>query len=428
MSDAVIADDPRYKKMFDVRLEGLNSGHLIEADMNGKFGSLRESAPVHPGYLRDLMGLPDTHHNRYATPKQGYSVFSFDACNAAFRDNEVFSSKLYKEMASVQATFGGSILEMGGAEHRRNRATLQPLFLKPKALTWWRERWIDDIVKTLIESLRREERADLNQQFCARLPMQVVTQGIGMDGQDALTFREALMTLMGANRGTPQEKLGASQIIETLLGDLIARRRAEPGQDVVSGLVATELELEDGSTRPLTDHEIMANCKLIILAGGGTTWRQLGITLWALLSHPDQLAAVKADRKLVEPAIEESLRWNPTDPYFSRVSTADTVLDGVAIPANSVVDICLGAGNRDPRRWTNPDAYDVHRPAIGHLGFSIGPHQCLGMNVSKAEMMVAINALFDHFPNVRRDPDAPEPALMGHLEGRGMTAVPVLLT
>ena len=171
----------------------------------------------------------------------------------------------------------------------------------------------------------------------------------------------------------------------------------------------------------------MANCKLIILAGGGTTWRQLGITLCALLDRRERWEAVKADRNLVEDAIEEAVRWNPTDPVFSRLVTKDTVLDGVEIPEGVVLDICLGAGNRDPRRWADPDEYDFTRPYQSHLGFSIGPHQCLGMNVAKSEMTVAINALMDNFPNLRLDRDAPEPQLIGVLEGRGMTAVPVLL-
>jgi cytochrome P450 len=425
MADAVNADDPRYKEMFDVRNEA-RSGVLIEKDMNASFNAFREQAPVHKGYLHDLMRL-GAHHPRYATPRPGYTAFSFEACNAAFRDNETFSSQLYRDMPVAQNTFGGSMLERVGADHRRMRATAQPMFLKPKTLTWWRERWIDDIVTNLIAALKDEDRADLNLQLCARMPVHVVTRGIGLDGGDALEFREALLTLLGVNRVPPEEMLKATQTISRLLGGLVTRRRAEPGDDVISGMIAAELELEDGSTRPLTDAEIMANCKLIILAGGGTTWRQLGITLCALLDRRERWEAVKADRSLVEDAIEEAVRWNPTDPIFSRLVTRDTVLDGVEIPAGVVLDICLGAGNRDPRRWDNPDEYDFTRPYQSHLGFSIGPHQCLGMNVAKSEMSVAINALMDNFPDLRLDRDAPEPQLIGVLEGRGMTAVPVLL-
>jgi cytochrome P450 len=121
------------------------------------------------------------------------------------------------------------------------------------------------------------------------------------------------------------------------------------------------------------------------------------------------------------------VRWNPTDPVFSRLVAQDTELEGVALPAGSVLEICLGAANRDPGRWTNPDAYDLHRPPQGHLGFGMGNHQCLGMNVARSEINVGINALLDAFPNLRLDPDQPAPFLTGGLEQRGMSAVPVLL-
>ncbi|CAN7543528.1 cytochrome P450 [Phenylobacterium sp. LjRoot219] len=427
MSDAVTADDPRYKELFDVRTEALQGGYILEDDMNQHFHRLRSEAPVQKGYLRELLDIPE-HHKKFATPRAGYTALSFEACNTAFRDNETFSSRLYEDMPGVQAGFGGkTILQMVGPEHRRYRATLQPMFLKPKAFSWWRERWIDDIVRNLIQSLKDQERADLNLQFCARMPVHTVTRGVGLEGEDALAFRTALQTMMGQGGPTPEAAMQASKTIDDLLGATVRRRRETPGDDVISGLIATELEQEDGSRRPLTDQEIMSNCRLIILAGGGTTWRQLGITLWALLSRPQQLEALRADRGLMEAAIDEAARWNPTDPYFSRLVTCDTVLDGVEVPAGVVLDICLGAANRDPARWDNADDYDLLRPFQSHLGFSIGPHQCLGMNGAKAEMVVSLNAFLDEFPNLRLDPDAPAPQLVGALEGRGMTAVPVRL-
>lgn len=168
MSDAVTAEDPRYKELFDVRTEARQAGYLLEEDMNQHFHRLRTQAPVQNGFLRELLGVPE-HHKKFAVERQGYTALSFEACNAAFRDNETFSSRLYAEMPGVQAGFGGkTILEMVGDEHRRQRATLQPMFLKPKAFTWWRDRWIDEIVRSLIHSLKDQERADLNLQFCAR--------------------------------------------------------------------------------------------------------------------------------------------------------------------------------------------------------------------------------------------------------------------
>lgn len=426
MADIATADDPRYNEMFDVRREALEIGNLVESDMNEGFRALREAGPVHKGSLRELLKLPEQGPSHYAVQRDSYTCVSYEACSQAFRDNETYSSQLYVELPSIQ-TLGKTILEMVGPEHRRHRATLQPMFIKPKAMRWWRERWIDGIVAQLIDSLRGQSHAELNLQLCARLPVHTVTRGIGIDGEDALAFRQALLNMIGVHHVPPEARGQGAKDVERMLFELIDQRRAVPGDDVVSGLLATELELEDGSHRPMTNQEIMSNCRLIILAGGGTTWRQLGITLWALLSNPEQLAAVKADRSLIDAAITESVRWNPTDPVFSRLVTVDAKLDGIDIPAGVKLDICLGAANRDPTRWENPEVYDLHRPYQSHLGFTLGPHQCLGKHVATAEMTVSLNALFDAFPNIRLDTDAPTPELTGGLEQRGMTAVPVRL-
>jgi cytochrome P450 len=426
MADVLIADDPLYEELYDVRREASEFGNLVEQDMNPAMCALRGCGAVQKGFLRELLGLPLYHRHVAATGREGYTCLSFRACDAAFRDDGRFSSKIYHHpSAGDQQRM--SLLEMDEPGHRAHRSTVQSLFLKPRALTWWRERWINDIVAALIAKLNGGDHADLNLQLCARLPVHTITRAIGMDGDDSLVFRNALMKSGGSGCVSPEERRAAGATVECMLLELIAKRRAESGDDVVSGLIRAELGLGDGSKRPLTDEEIMIHARVVMLAGGGTTWRQLGIMLWALLTHRDQLEAVKADRSLVDKAIEESLRWNPTDPVFSRFVVQDTELGGVAMPAGAVLEIVLGAANRDPARWKNPDVYDLHRPSQHHLGFGVGPHLCMGMNVARSEMNVALNALLDAFPNLRLDPDAPAPYLTGGLEQRGVSAVPVLL-
>jgi cytochrome P450 len=426
MADVLIADDPLYEELYDVRNEALELGNLVEGDVNAAMCALRDRAPVQKGFLRDLLGLPPHHRNAGAIGRPGFTCFTFDTCNKVFRDGETYSSHVYTATPMKDEFLG--LLEMDGARHHTFRMALQPMFIKPKTLTWWRQRWINEIVASLVESLARKDRAELNLQLCARLPVHTVTRAIGMDGDDSLVFRHALMKSGASGRVTPDVQREAAMTVQQMLLDLIAKRRVEPGDDVISGLIGTELVLEDGSRRPMTDREIMIQCRLVMIAGGGTSWRQFGITLWALLTNPGQYAAVKAGRSLVDAAIEESVRWNPTDPVFTRLMAKDTELEGFALPQGAVLEICLGAANRDPARWDNPDVYDLHRPAKGHIGFGIGAHQCLGMNVARSEIHVGLNALFDQFPNMRLDPDAPAPFLTGGLEQRGMSALPVLLT
>jgi len=212
-----------------------------------------------------------------------------------------------------------------------------------------------------------------------------------------------------------------------MLQELIDERRARPDDDVITGLIHNDFKLADGGSRKLSDEEIVGFCRLVILAGGGTTWRQLGITIHALMTHYHFWEACRDDRSLIEGAIEESARWMPTDPVFPRLMTKEVVIDGVRVPEGVRIDMCLGSANRDPSRWDKPDAYDIFREKEYHLGFGLGPHQCLGMNVAKQEMAAALNALMDRFPAMRLDPAAPLPAILGGLEQRGMSALPVLL-
>jgi cytochrome P450 len=425
MTDILTAEDAFYEELYDVRNEAEQVGNLLDEDIYPPLNALRDRAPVHKGYLRDLLELPIHYRFPMSEGREGYTCFDFDSCNAAFRDHERFSSRIvHHPVPSGERSLG--MLEMDEPEHRAYRNTMQSMFLKPKTMTWWRDRWINSIVQTLIENLAGRDRAELNLQLCARLPVHTITRAVGMNGDNALIFRQALIRSR-LPKSTPTERAHYGGIVEDMLLSLIAQRRAEPEDDLVSFMLRSEFVEPGGAKRPLTDREILIHVSLVMLAGGGTSWRQFGITLWALLTHPEQYAAAKADRSLIDKAIDESLRWNPTDPVFSRLVVSDANLGGIHIPAGSVLDICLGAANRDPSYWENPNAYDLHRERKSHLGFGMGVHQCMGMNVAKSEINVGLNALFDAFPNMRLDPDAAAPHMTGGLEQRGMSAIPVLL-
>ena len=145
----------------------------------------------------------------------------------------------------------------------------------------------------------------------------------------------------------------------------------------------------------------------------------------ALLQEPPLLDAVREDRELLRRAIDEVVRWEPTDPIFRRLVTADVELCGVAVPAGAVIEMVLGAANRDPERWDDPDRFDPYRPLKPNVGFAGGPHVCLGMHVAHAEMLVAMTAVLDRLPNLRLDPDAPAVRIIG-LKHRGPNGVPVV--
>lgn len=418
------ADDDLYESLYDVRREAEEIGNYIDHDPYTAMNALREQAPVQKGFLRQLMDLPPFHRHKGALDREGYTCFTFEACEKAFRDNVNFSNNVYHFDGSAPKTMG--ILEMDNPEHHAFRRAVQSLFIRPKAQKWWREHFIDRLVDDLVVDLQRRDRAELNLQLCARVPVHTITRAVGLRGEDALLFRNALVGT-SANRHGLQARMEAHATVQRMLMEQIVRRKAEPGEDIISWLLAAEIDPPGEERRRLTDAEIVIFARLILLAGGGTTWRQLGIVLLALLNNRDYLEAAREDRKLIDAAIEESLRWNPTNPTFSRVALADTQLGDVVIPKGAVLDICLGAANRDPERWENPDVFDLHRPFKQHLGTGMGAHMCLGRFVAQAEMNVTINRLFDHFPRMRLDPDAETPYVTGGLEQRGVSSLPVLL-
>ena len=419
-------DDPRYRELFDPAKEAQASSGMVVPDLTPAMCALRERGPVLPGSLRQLLNLPALHHG-FDRERPHYTIFSYAACERAFRENMVFSSEVYKESPGVRM-LGNTILQMVGREHREQRGVVQPMFVLPTVMEVWKKNWIDEAVDTLVERFVGRDSAELNLELCARLPLYVVTRGMGLRGDEALNFREQLLQSSILSRKDPQAALRAAAEVSSILKRLIEARRARPSDDVVSSLIQNDVRLSEGGTRKLSDEEIFSHCRLIILAGGGTTWRQLGITLHALLTHYELWRACCAEPKLIEASVEEAARWRPTDPTFPRLVQRDVEVEGVPIAAGSRVDLCLGAANRDPARWKDPDVFDIYRPKQAHLAFGQGPHQCLGINVARQEMITAIAALMQRFPNMKLDANAPEPQLVGGLEQRGVTALPVRLS
>lgn len=422
---SLMSDNPRYKEMFDVNTQSANTGVDMDRDYTDDMNLLRDKAGVQHGSLRHLLNLPEPAYSDEF--RDAYTFFSYRACEIGFRENLIFSSEGYNESAGVR-TVGKTILSMIGKPHKRLRSAAQPLFKRPKVLNWWNKRWIEETVDALLDRLLDEEATDLNFELCARLPMATVTRAIGLEGENVIEFRYQLdRATFGAAKLKPEEAAESRAWVDQTLRDLIAENTRNPGDNLIAGLIKAEIVDEDaGTKRPLTEDEIFGYAKLAIFAGGGTTWRQLGITIDALMNHYNFWEDCLKDRSLVDRAVEESLRWRATDPVFPRLCVQDTEVEGVMVPAGVRVHLCLGAANHDPRVFKNPEAYDIYRDQVHNMGFGFGPHRCLGMDVARQEMVVAINGLLDRFPKMRLDPSKPKPEYRG-VDHRGMTAVTVKL-
>jgi len=412
-SSSSILDMDRVREMFDLRgsyVAGAGGG--FTTDPYPIWNALRDKAAVQPGTLHELSGVTEPYmfHGLPEAERAHFSAFTYAACDQIYRNPETFASS--PDVIDLEDGVGmvtNSMLSMGGAQHRRYRTLVQPSFVPAKA-QWWTTRWIQETVDLLVAYLQGRGHAELNTEFCASIPILTIAGSFGIPIEKALDIRDSVRNPM--------------QLIE-MITPIVAARREQPEDDLISVLVEAEIKDEDGAMHRLSDVEIYSFTALLLAAGSGTTWKQMGIVLTTLLQRPELLEEVRQERTLLRNVIEETMRWNPTDPMFSRWVTQDTVLEGVAIPKGAVVHICLGAANRDPARWDNPDDFDALRPPKSMFGFGGGQHICLGMHVAKAEMTVGVSAILDSLPNVRLDPDAEPPKFIGFYE-RGATAIPVL--
>jgi len=420
MSDVTVLPREEIRELFDLRSSHNEyTGGGYHDDPYPRWHELRETGPVHEGIVHELTGYnyPAFFQGLPFPDRPHYSVFSFEACDHVFRDTETFASNHVpvEGIDKTQSTgVDSSMLYMNGKEHRRYRALVQPSFVPGKA-KWWREQWINNTVHALIDNLEGEGRADLNVDFCAAIPMLTITGSFGIPNSQALDMRRALRV----------DNLNGVGEVVRIVSPIVAARREQPQDDLISVLVEAEMTDEDGETHRLSDAEIYSFTYLLLAAGSGTTWKQMGITLAALLTRPELLESVRGDDDRLRAAIEESVRWAPTDPMFSRFARRDVELYGVEIPEGAVVHLCLGAANRDPARWDRPDEYDPMRAQQPTLGFGGGAHVCLGMHVARAEMATGISALLERLPNLRLDPDAEAPSIIGMYE-RGATEINVL--
>ncbi len=342
-----VLDVSRVRQLFDLRTNiNAQAGGGYEEDPYPVWRALRDQAPVHRGIVHELTGFEGSavFHGLPFPDREHFSAFGYEACDSAYRDDKLFASSAEAvDLAGQELGPLNSMLSMGGNQHRRYRTLVQPSFVPAKA-QWWIRNWIERTVGLLIGSFEERGAAELNVDFCAAIPVLTITGSFGVPVEQALDIREAMRE--------------PAKIVE-IIQPIVSARRESPQDDLISILVEAEIKDEDGQKHRLSDAEIYSFTILLLMAGSGTTWKQMGITLAALLQHPEMLEAVREDRNLLRPAIEESLRWMPTDPMFSRWVTDDIDFHGVQIPKGSVLHICLGAANRDPARWDRPDEYEI---------------------------------------------------------------------
>lgn len=215
------------------------------------------------------------------------------------------------------------------------------------------------------------------------------------------------------------EQIAAYTDMNAYLSELVTRKRAAPGEDILSDLARHD---------DLAIEELTGIAFLLLLAGHETTANMLGLGTFALLEHPEQLAELRADPDLMPGAIEELMRYLSVVDIVYRYATEDLELGGETIDKGSSVVVSMLAANRDPRRFDNPDTLDIRRKARGHLSFGHGVHQCLGQQLARVEMRAGFEGLLRRFPTLRLAVPADEVKLRTNMQIYGVHELPVTWT
>lgn len=364
---------------------------------------------------RVMIGNPFTETATQTLGSDGVTVLGYEECRTVLTHDEVFSSSIYAQI--MGPVMGRTLLELQGAEHQATRALVSPSF-RTALLDRWRDTLVELVVHELIDRFAGRGRAELVREFTFAFPVQIIARIMGLPRSDYPRFQRLSIELLNVvydwDRG-----VAASAVLKQYLAAILAERRRDPQDDLISTLAESEID----GTR-LTDDEIFALLLLILPAGVETTYRASGNLLVALLTDPPLLDAVRSNRGMVRGAIEEALRWEPPITSVMRVAARDCELGGVAIPAGTNVNVSVAAANRDPQRYPEPDRFDPTRRNVVHLTFGGGPHLCLGMHLARMEATLAINALLDRLPDLRLDPDAEPPRVVG-VAFRSPLALPV---
>jgi cytochrome P450 len=348
--------------------------------------------------------------------REAVVVTRFAAADAVVRDPDTFSSAIHTQTAGVFK--GETIRGMDGDEHRRHRALVATAF-RPSAVERWRTTAIEPVIHELIDAIEPRGRADLVADVTTRFPVQVICTIIGLPRDDHQQFVEWSEAI---NLGVLDPKRGhaAADALTAYLRPIVDARRSDPTDDLISGLVHAEIDSER-----LSEDRIFSFLRLLVPAGAETTSRAMGSALVALLTHPEALAALTADRTQLPAVIEECLRWETPVAMVMRIATRDTELDGCPIAAGTPVTVLTSSANHDERRWPDADEWRPDRPQTTHLAFGAGPHACLGVNLARAELHVGIGALLDRLPGLALDPDDEEPVVAGYAF-RGPHRLPVV--
>ncbi len=377
---------------------------------------MREEAPVYYNEEHDFYAL--TRHEDVAP---------------AFKDFETYSSAYGIDLASIRnglPTDAGPrmIIFMDPPEHRNMRSLLNKVFT-PRAIQAETENVNEKVDKYL--SRLDPDGFDAVQEFTAPFPVEVITTMLGVPEEHAQQVRHWIDDSLHREVGEAEigERAMQANIDQAMFYyDLVAKRRADPQDDLFSKLVQAELERENGEMDKLDDLEIAAFASLLGGAGAETVTKLVGNAIYMFAKNPDQWQKLQEDRSKIPAAVEELLRYEAPSQYNVRRNMTDVHLHGTTIPEGSPVFLIGGSANRDERAWTDADKFDIDRDRTEaqNLGLGYGIHSCLGAALARLESTIALDKLLDFMPRFEVDFDNCKRVQMQNVVGWKHVPVKVL--
>ena len=378
---------------------------------------LREEAPVHESPFGAWV------FSRYA---DCMAVLRDHRSSSDARNSEAFANAVEQGLfdADQQALNGTqSFLFLDPPDHTRLRGLVSKAFT-PKVVERLRPR-IQELVDELLDRVAEKGSLEVIEDLAYPLPVNVICELLGVPPEDHVTFRE--WSREAARSLDPVEALSAEEVEQRRrVGDqfsqyflsLIQKRRGDPGDDLLSALIAAE---EAGDS--LTEDELLATCILLLIAGHETTVNLIGNGTLALLRHPDQLDKLKDDPSLAQSAVEELLRYDPPVQMTGRTALEEMEVGGETIRKGQQAILLLGSANRDPDQFPDPERLDITRANIHHAAFGFGIHFCLGSPLARVEGEIAFRTLVRRFSGLELLTEAPE--YKENIVLRGLQSLPV---
>ncbi|MFG2902623.1 cytochrome P450 [Streptomyces zaomyceticus] len=331
--------------------------------------------------------------SRYTHPggMPGWVITGYDLVRQVLADPRFSSRKDLLNVVDFELPPAppGEFLLMDEPEHSRYRKPLVGRFTarRMRLLT---ER-VEQITTECLDAMEETgPPTDLVTAFAKPIPTIVICELLGVPYEDRSSFQEQIDTFMGGEV-SDEELIAAYSATQDYLARLVAAKRANPTDDVLSELTDSDL----------TDEELRGISLILLAAGFDTTANMLSLGTFALLRNPAQLAALRADPALVDQAVEELLRYLSVAKTFMRTALVDVEVGGQTIKAGTTVVLSYHTANHDPERFTDPHLLDLRRQDGGHLAFGHGIHLCLGHQLARVEMRIAFSALLDRFPTLR---------------------------